>query len=421
MSKIGVEDLIESLIATEKLWIANYYLSSMKKAPHGGIFSVKIPNYYIHHNKKKLFNIFRCNDIDRVVDFLEVILKDVIIELEKYDFDINEIANMIFLDPSNWYISFIMLKPKEDYEESNKDIPLIWRVIDKGLKIEDYFLLDKQIVEYLFVCWIIDNNFIKIKDLFEIKKFEKLLNNHDKYGLIQIDGGDFQRQGFTYKDKYYLYNILLDTSIIGAHDNVPGTIKIILEEIENVSFKMRVDENLSIEKSKLITTHSTDSQVFRGIKFDIEDIEKLVDSKKIIVHFNPVTLEKLVMIIKPDKEDNERFYHIEIEELWNCDSIEDNVVLTNFIHSKYYPKSKKFKHIDFSVNQYDIKTYKHKYRDNCNATGIPIDIYCDTHYKVWCAEAEKIEIKTWSKLVVITLDEPFRDLFFEIVGEDIQH
>lgn len=67
----------------------------------------------------------------------------------------------------------------------------------------------------------------------------------------------------------------------------------------------------------------------------------------------------------------------------------------------------------FTINQYDIGTYRQKYIGAVNNTGVPIDKYCDIHYKIWCVEAENISITTWSKMICATLDEPFRDIFLE--------
>lgn len=414
MKNSSLEELIEELITCDELWCANYYISSMKKTPHGGVFNINTPNFYIKHMKKNTFNIFK-EDRELFLQFFSELFKDVIIKIENFDINLNDIANLIFKEQKSWYIAFRLLKPKKEYEERNKSIPLIFEVINKNLKIEDYFILDKKIITYGFICWIIDNDFVSIIGLPQIKKYENLIYNPNKYGLSKLNDVEFFRQGYIYNGKYYLYNIFLDTSILEANDNVPGTIKIILRDIENVDFRMRIDKNLSIDKNKFISTSSFSFQVFRGIEFNINDIEKIVFSKEIIVHFNPESFNKLIMIIKPDKEENEKFYHIEIEELWNCDNIKDEIILTNFIHSKYYPSRKAFNHIDFSVNQYDYETYKLKYMDSQNITGVAVDKYSNTHYKVWCVEAEKIAIETWSKLVSITLDDPFRELFSEII------
>ena len=39
--------LIDEVVKLDSFWNANYYLRSMKKAPHGGIEYVTIPNFYL--------------------------------------------------------------------------------------------------------------------------------------------------------------------------------------------------------------------------------------------------------------------------------------------------------------------------------------------------------------------------------------
>ena len=40
---------IERVIQLEEFWKVNYYLRSMKKAPHGGIVHIYHPNIYLKH------------------------------------------------------------------------------------------------------------------------------------------------------------------------------------------------------------------------------------------------------------------------------------------------------------------------------------------------------------------------------------
>lgn len=156
-----------------------------------------------------------------------------------------------------------------------------------------------------------------------------------------------------------------------------------------------------------------DFQKFRGITVNFADIEKMVQKKEVIIRINPEHLDKVLMLIKPDTDQNDRnFYHIAVEEL-NPERATDSFVITNYIHAQYYPCEKVFNHIDFSVNQYSQETFREKYKDTVTDTKVPIDKYGDEHYKIWCVESDTIEIKTWSKLVCATLDEPFRDFFFK--------
>lgn len=245
------------------------------------------------------------------------------------------------------------------------------------------------------------------------------MHPRNKYGLTEIIGAKFKRQGFIYDKKYYLYSIFFDSTIGEAMADYPITIELIFNEIDAPKLEMRLDNNLAVPIDEMVCTATTDFEVFRGISLSFADIEKIIHGKEVIVHYSPETLHKIVMIVKKDYDNGTLFYHIEVEELWNPESVKDDFIIINFIHAKYYPGTKSFNHIDFSANQYEKDIYTAKYSDVPNYTGISIDKYCDTHHKVWCVEAEMISIETWSKLVSATLDEPFRDLFNEMFASDL--
>ena len=114
------------------------------------------------------------------------------------------------------------------------------------------------------------------------------------------------------------------------------------------------------------------------------------------------------------KEFGNTFYHIEIEQLWAPDTISDEFVMATFVHAKYFPHKHAFTHMDFSINQYEKDIYIAKYTEAVNNTGVPVDKYGDIHYKIWCVEADTIKVETWSKLVSVTLDAPFREIFTEM-------
>ncbi|GGD94830.1 hypothetical protein [Paenibacillus nasutitermitis] len=150
------------------------------------------------------------------------------------------------------------------------------------------------------------------------------------------------RQGLVIEDRYYLYSIFFDITIGAATDEVPYTIKI----------------------REMISTATMDSQKYRGITVNFVDIEKLVYKKEVIVHYSPEHQDKVIMIIKPDiDQKGDKFYHIEVEELWNSERIKDSFVITNYIHAQYNPGRRNFNHIDFSVNQYSISVFIEKFRD----------------------------------------------------------
>lgn len=409
-----LEDLISTIINLDSVWSVNYYLSCMKKQPHGGVAHVTSPNYYIKYFHKQLFRLFVHNPYE-VAFFMEDAVEEVLILAQESEIDIDIILKY-FCDTNFWYVGYRILKSKLEYKE--KQDTLFHYVVENNLSYKEYFEIDEKIVLYAFLCYLLDCNNVEIFGLQEIESHEKLNYEHNKYGLSNISNANFKRQGFIFDEKYFLYNIFFDTSIITPLSDVPSTVQIIFLEISEPKFEMRLDNNLAVPVSKMVSTATIDSQVFRGIKLNLENVNKLVNKKEIIIHYCPETMNKLILIVKEDYESGNPFYHIEVEELWNPDSVTDDFVTTNFIHAKYYPTTESFNHIDFSVNQYKRNIYYDKYTDSPNNTGISIDKYCDIHYKVWCVEADFISIDTWSKLVAITLDEPFRELYFEMIDSN---
>ena len=53
--------LIRDIVATPEFWKVNYYLRSMKKAPHGGIFYVEYPNMFLKYYTVPTYLFFTPN------------------------------------------------------------------------------------------------------------------------------------------------------------------------------------------------------------------------------------------------------------------------------------------------------------------------------------------------------------------------
>lgn len=407
--------LIDKITTSELFQQANYYFRSMKKQPHGGVARIFYPNMYLSHYAADTSQLFR-HQPEKVPFFLSPIVEESYEEYKLCEIDIEELCWFCFDDDNFWYVGFRLLKPRKEYEDENKGAPLLWKVISSRLSFQEYFEIDHKMLVYALVCFLIKSKMIAIEGISEVSKYEQLRQPHNKYGLSLVNDAKFLRQGCVLNDKYYLYNIFLDTTIGAPTDDVPYTIKIIIEEIPVKNIYLRCDEKVAVPVDAMISTATLDSQKYRGITVDFADIEKLVYKKEIIVHFDPEKLDKVVMIIKSESDKEGRdFYHIEVEELWNPTRVKDTFVITNYIHAQYYPVEKSFNHIDFSVNQYSREVFEKKYMDAVTNTNIPIDRYADEHYKIWCVESDCIEISTWSKLVCATLDEPFRELFLEMV------
>jgi hypothetical protein len=260
----------------------------------------------------------------------------------------------------------------------------------------------------------------RIHDINEIVGREKLTLHIDKYGLSDVTDAEFERQGFKLNDKYYLYNIFLDTSIGSPVSNVPKTIEIIKRVKPPVQILTRCDENLAVPYSRMVSTATVDFQKWRGITLNFDNItEQMKSGKETIVHFEPQTLHKILVYVKRgDDETGEEFYHVNVEQLWNPDIFKcaEDVIITNYIHGTYYPACEAFEHIDFSVNQYSREIFESKYRDAEKLTGVSIGMYGNLHYKIWCARGNNLIPTVWADLVCASLDAPFRNIFMETTG-----
>ncbi|MFE4525327.1 hypothetical protein ACFRCQ_25010 [Cytobacillus firmus] len=411
--KKDLEYLIEKILTMDEFWEANYYFRCMKKQPHGGVARIFTPNIYLKHYPAETFVLF-VQKHEKKPYFLRKLVDRAFEEFLNCNIDIEELLWLCFDDDSFWYVGFRLLKPKKEYEDLNKEVPLIWNVISAESRFQDYFEIELKTIVYVLICYLIKSKMISINGIQEIRQHEQLMVPHNKYGLTLTNEATYLRQGFIINERYYLYNLFFDTTIGNPIDQFPYTIKII-EEINDRNVFMRCDEKLSVPKNEMVSTATMDFQKYRGISVDFASINELVYKKEIVVHFDPVTNNKVLMMIKPDTDkDLRRFYHFEVEELWNPNIIKDDFVITNYIHAQYYPDSKGFNHIDFSVNQYSKEVYEEKFKDSVTDTGVTIDRYGEEHYKIWCVESHNIDVETWGKLVLATLDEPFRHVFTEM-------
>lgn len=407
---------ISEITESHNFWAVNYYLRSMKKAPHGGVFKFNHPNTFLKHYRFDPWTLVTHNPESIPYFMSELIDEFTKLFLECPEIDWEELLQYCFNNNHNdWFTGLKLLHVKKEYEELNKRMSgvLLWNIIDNNQKISCFFDIEPKYAIYALILCLIQEKMIEINGLDDILRHERLRESSNRYGLSKLSNINFLRQGFCIDETYYLYNIFLDTSIELPGDTMPFTMKIITDEILDADIFMRCDDNLSVPFDKMISTATFDFQKSHGITLNFANIESLIQHKEIVVHIHPELFHKVILIIKPDQEENDAFYHIEVEQLWNPDVIKDDIVITNYVHAKYYPSIHNFKHIDFSVNQYDIETYKAKYLEMVNDSGIPIDKHGDQHYKVWCVEANNIAVDTWSKLVASTLDEPFREIFFE--------
>lgn len=423
-----LKTLIQDITSSSEFWRVNYYMRSLKKAPHGGVFHNPYPNVFLKYYPVSTYLFFTPNSeipmivrnaassFRKMIDFSNVSTE----ELLRYCLciDTSELGNphigsrMCIATCGKVIIS-------KDRRE-NEHMAALSAALDGRARFTDNFHIDEERLRFLFIFTLVECFAHRIYDINEIVSREQLMLLPDKYGLSNVTDAKFERQGFKLNDKFYLYNVFLDTSIGSLNANMPNTIEIIKNVNPPVQIFTRCDENLSVSCSEMVSTATEDSQKWRGITLCFDNItEQIICGRETVVHFDPLTLHKILVYIKKGIGENcLEFYHINVEQLWNPDIFMDNeeIIITNYIHGTYYPEYKAFEHIDFSVNQYNRIYFECKYRDAEKQTGISIGAYGQPHYKIWCVRGSGLVPRVWADLVCASLDMPFRSIFMETIG-----
>jgi len=420
--------LIERIAKTPEFWKINYYFRTMKKAPHGGVFNNKYPNIFLKYYPVPVELFFRPRakfpaPLMDTIDHFSKMISDSNIDFEdllQYCLCVDENNGRSPDDGNKVYIAMVGGILSSLCGDEIESMTTVFNAINRKKKFTDNFTIDRERLIFLFILTLMRYSVYRINDLKEIVSFEELTLPTDKYGMTDVTEAEFLRQGFRLNEKYYLYNIFLDTSIGSPIASVPKTIEIMQSIKPPVQILTRCDENVSVVFSRMINTATMDSQKWRGITLDFNRItEQLRNGRETIVHFDEKTQHKVLVYVKPGLNENgDEFYHLNVEQLWNPEIFSDNedVIITNYIHGTYYPNTDLFEHIDYSVNQYSREVFEAKYCDAEKVTGVSINKYGNFHYKIWCIRGDNIKPETWSNLVCSTLDTPFRNIFMETIG-----
>lgn len=420
--------LIRDIVTTPEFWKINYYLRSMKKAPHGGVFNIEYPNMLLKYYKVPTYLFFTPGaEIPApVLDTVEIFHK--MIDAAKIDTE-ELLRYCLGIDPddrgnphngSRMYIATCGKIITSTGRGEMEHMAAVSDAIEGIISYTDNFNIDKERLVFVFIFTLIECFTHRIHDVNEIVSYEKLTLPTDKYGLSDVTDAEFEWQGFKLNDKYYLYNIFLDTSIGSPVADAPKTIEIIRSVKPPVRIFTRCDENLAVPYSRMVSTATVDFQKWRGITLNFDNItEQMKSGKETIVHFDPQTLHKILVYVKCGADETgAEFYHVNVEQLWNPEIFQgsEDVIITNYIHGTYYPTCEAFEHIDFSVNQYSREVFEAKYRDAEKLTGVSIGEYGNLHYKIWCVRGDNLIPAVWSDLVCSSLDLPFRSIFMETIG-----
>ena len=275
--------------------------------------------------------------------------------------------------------------------------------------------------EFLFLIitgFILDTFGKKHIDINEMVEGEQFAYETNQYRLTAVPGVVFKTDSFIFDGKAYVYNILTNKSKIEFFDTMPGFAKIITEDVGTGDILLRLDERLAVPAEQIISYSTINFETFRGPQFHFADTD-LAKAKTIIVHIDPKTCDKLLMVIKKDYDavQKKSFLHVEIETLPYCHAGMNNFpCITTFLHGMYYPEDDVFTHIDYTKNQYIYADYEKKYADA--DPDVPVDFYAEKklHYKIWCIENGRYSRETWYKLMVASLHEKYHSLLDEILA-----
>ena len=346
-----------------------------------------------------------------IIDSFMIPFRDYVkCKIEEYEIDIDALAKyMISTDESNCalFAFTTRFKPKKGITSYQ-----YYDAIARYQIISPFVCsVDMDVVALIVVSYVFDNLTSRKIDISEIVNDEVFSYEVNQYGLSNINGASFRKDGLIYDGKGYYYNVYTNKSLLSAMDSMPAFARIITDAEGDFDILYRLDERLSMPESEY--------RDYTADQFEKFDGSTLKAPKTIIVHINPKNMAKLLMVIKKDFDQiiSEPFWHIEIETLLYPKDDYEGTYTTTFLHGMYYPEKNIFTHIDYTKNQYGNDIYHSKYQDSQD--GLPIDTYTESrsqHYKIWCIENGAFSIKMWYMLMLVSLDKSYQVLFEEIMN-----
>lgn len=105
----------------------------------------------------------------------------------------------------------------------------------------------------------------------------------NQYGLSNINGASFRKDGLIYDGKGYYYNVYTNKSLLSAMDSMPAFARIITDAEGDFDILYRLDERLSMPESEYRDYTADQFEKFYGPQFKF-DGSTLKAPKTIIVH-----------------------------------------------------------------------------------------------------------------------------------------
>lgn len=283
-----LEALIQSIVSTHEFWRINYYLRSMKKAPHGGVFHIGYPNVFLKYYPVQTYLFFTPNSeiptpvLDATEKFWSLInaTNVDVEELLQYSLGIDTDDDENPHNGNRMYIANCGKIITTDGRSHTEHMLAVSDAIEGRISYTENFNIDQDRLCHLFIFTLVENFAHQICDINEIVNHENLSLPIDRYGLSDVTDAKFERQGLKLNDKYYLYNIFFDTSIGGPMACAPKTIEIIQDITPRVKILMRCDENLVVPYSRRVNTATADFQKWRGITLSFDNITNQIKSGK---------------------------------------------------------------------------------------------------------------------------------------------
>ena len=271
----------------------------MKEAPHDGVFRVKYPNTFLKYYTVSAYPFFTPSAeilapvLDATAKFREMIETTSISaeELLRYCLSIDPDDRDNPHNGNRMYIASCGKIITSDARDEVNHMTAVSYAIEGKMSYTGNFEINEERLIQLFIFTLMEGFAHRIHDVDEIVVRERLTLPNNKYGLSDVTDADFERQGFKLNDKYYLYNIFLDTSIGSPVSEVPKSIEIIQSVKPPVRILMRCDENLAVPYSRMVSTAGVGFQKWRGITLSFDKItEQIMNGKETIVHFDPQTM-----------------------------------------------------------------------------------------------------------------------------------
>lgn len=259
-------------------------------------------------------------------------------KIEEYEIDIDALAKyMISTDESNCalFAFTTRFKPKKGITSYQ-----YYDAIARYQIISPFVCsVDMDVVALIVVSYVFDNLTSRKIDISEIVNDEVFSYEVNQYGLSNINGASFRKDGLIYDGKGYYYNVYTNKSLLSAMDSMPAFARIITDAEGDFDILYRLDERLSMPESEYRDYTAAQFEKFYGPQFKF-DGSTLKAPKTIIVHINPKNMAKLLMVIKKDFDQiiSEPFWHIEIETLPYPKDDYEGTYTTTFLHGMYYPE-----------------------------------------------------------------------------------